>query len=174
MRCFVGLWPSDEVREVLARRPRPEHPGVRWVPPEQWHVTLAFLGQADPDQVCQVLSTLDHGPVIATLGTRVGRLGRSVLMVPVGGVDSLAAAVRSRVATVGSWRETQPFLGHLTLARLRNVAACPWATPLDAPLSWTVDRVAVVVSDLTPEGPHYTTVATQMLAYRTSDTGCDQ
>lgn len=159
-RCFVGLWPSSEVVEALAQRPRPDHPGVRWVPPEQWHVTLAFLGNAEPERVVEALSGLEHPTVTAVVGTRVGRLGRGVLMAPVSGCDSLAAAVRTRVGGVGSWRETQPFLGHLTLARLKNVAACPWATPLDEPLSWTVDEVAVVVSELTPEGSRYTTWAT--------------
>jgi len=160
VRCFVGLWPCDEVRDVLSRRPRPEHPGVRWVTPEQWHVTLAFMGNAEPGSVVEALSGLEHPPVTAVVGTRVGRLGRGVLMAPVSGCDALAAVVRARVEGIGSWRETQPFLGHLTLARLKNVAACPWATPLEAPLSWTVNEVAVVVSELTPSGSRYTTVAT--------------
>lgn len=158
-RCFVGVWPSDEVVEVLAQRARPEHPGVRWVPPEQWHVTLAFLGNADPELVVDALSGLHHPTVTAVVGTRVGRLGRGVLMAPVSGCESLAVAVRGCVEGVGSWRETQAFLGHLTLARLRDVAARPWATPLEAPLSWTVNEVSVVVSELTPSGSRYTTVA---------------
>ncbi len=158
-RLFVGLWPSAEVVASLAQRPQPQHPGVRWVPPQQWHVTLAFVGNAHPDAVVEALGGLEHEPVTATVGTRVGRLGRGVLMVPVSGVETLAAAVRQRVDGIGSWRETRPFLGHLTLARLTNVAACPWATPLAAPLSWMVDEVAVVASELTADGPRYTTVA---------------
>jgi RNA 2',3'-cyclic 3'-phosphodiesterase len=159
-RCFVGVWPSGDVRDALERRPRPEHPGVRWVPPEQWHVTLAFLGNAEPERVVDVLTGLDHPPVTAVVGTRVGRLGRGVLMAPVSGCEPLAMLVRTRVEGVGSWRETNAFLGHLTLARLKNVAACPWATPLEAPLSWAVNEVAVVISELTPQGSRYTTVAT--------------
>ena len=160
VRCFVGVWPSDEVREELSRRPRPQHLGVRWVLPDQWHVTLAFLGNAEPEGVVEALAGLESPPVTAVVGTRVGRLGRGVLMAPVTGCDVLAAAVGARVRGIGSWRETQPFLGHLTLARLKNVAACPWATPLQAPLSWMVNEVAVVVSELTPEGSRYSTVAT--------------
>lgn len=160
VRCFVGVWLSDEVHGALSQRPRPEHPGVKWVPPEQWHVTLAFLGAARVEGLVEVLAGLESPAVTAVVGTRVGRLGRGVLMAPVSGCDVLAAAVRARVDGVGSWRETQPFLGHLTLARLKNVAACPWATPLPAPLSWVVNEVAVVVSELTPEGSRYTTVAT--------------
>lgn len=163
-RLFVGVWPSAEVVAALAQRPQPQHPGVRWVPSQQWHVTLAFLGNADPDRVAEALDDFEHEPVTATLGTRVGRLGRGVLMVPVTGVESLAAAVRQRVGDLGSWRETQPFLGHLTLARLKNVAACPWATPLEAPLSWAVDHVEVVASDLTANGPRYTIVASLPLS----------
>lgn len=50
MRLFVALVPPEEVlAEVEAEvgRRRGEWPGLRWVPGELWHVTLAFLGEVD-------------------------------------------------------------------------------------------------------------------------------
>ena len=49
MRLFVALVPPDEVVEDLAeflapRQEAPEAAGMRWTAPDQWHVTLAFMG----------------------------------------------------------------------------------------------------------------------------------
>ncbi|NIR41602.1 MAG: RNA 2',3'-cyclic phosphodiesterase, partial [Actinobacteria bacterium] len=47
-RLFVAVWPPPSVVDLLARLPRREEPGVRWTTEAQWHVTLRFLGRADP------------------------------------------------------------------------------------------------------------------------------
>lgn len=48
-RLFVALWPDESARTALSATVKglhPAHPEVRWQPPERWHLTLAFLGQA--------------------------------------------------------------------------------------------------------------------------------
>ena len=50
-RLFVAIWPSEAAREALSHtvdEARQAAPDVRWQPPERWHITLAFLGPADP------------------------------------------------------------------------------------------------------------------------------
>ena len=49
-RLFVAVWPPDEVLEELRALPRKDERGVRFVHPDSWHITLRFLGDADPDQ----------------------------------------------------------------------------------------------------------------------------
>ncbi|MYD15087.1 MAG: RNA 2',3'-cyclic phosphodiesterase, partial [Gemmatimonadetes bacterium] len=47
LRLFFALWPPEDVRERLWESLAPlrrARPGVRWVPPERYHVTLRFLG----------------------------------------------------------------------------------------------------------------------------------
>ena len=54
MRLFVGLAVDEAVKETLERltlRLRAKDDGLRWSTPDQWHVTLRFLGNmasADP------------------------------------------------------------------------------------------------------------------------------
>ena len=55
----------------------------------------------------------------AVLGPAVRRLGPSALVVPVAGLDGLAAAVGDATAGVGLPPGPRSFTGHLTLARLR-------------------------------------------------------
>lgn len=78
MRLFVAVWPSPEAHAALAALPRPVTPAVRWTTPDQWHVTLRFLGEVpDPDPVAEALHRLasaatpsstgaaDPGPAVA-------------------------------------------------------------------------------------------------------------
>lgn len=161
-RLFVAAWPSDEVRDVLAALPRAEEPGVRWTTRDQWHVTLRFLGTADVDDAVAALATIDAPTAVATLGPVVSRLGRDAVVVPVRGLDALAAHVVRASAHVGTPPDPRPFTGHLTIARLRARAACGIAgAPFAA--SFPVREVALVRSDTRPEGVRYTTIATRAL-----------
>lgn len=152
-RLWVGLWPPEPVLDLLESLPRPPVDGVRWTRRDQWHVTLAFLGRSDVERVRQSLAALVHPPIEVRLEGRAGRLGRDALVVPVAGADNLAAEVR-RVLGLKPAR----FVGHLTLARLRQRAACGL---VDAPLvaSWVADSVALVASDTLPSGASYRTLA---------------
>lgn len=161
-RIFVAVWPPAIVVDALAAIERPMLHGVRWTRPESWHVTLRFLGDDDPTEVARRLTSLSHGPVQAVLGTAVGRLGATAVVAPVKGLESLAAAVDEALGAA-----PRAFVGHLTLARLGRRAACDPARvaagTLRSPIAWTVERIAVVASDLRPDGAHYTTVSEHSL-----------
>jgi len=92
-RLFVAVWPPPPIVELLAGLPRPEEPGVRWTVPDQWHVTVRFMGDADEESAAEALTSVTAAATTATLGPRVSRLGRSVIVVPVAGLDSVAAEV---------------------------------------------------------------------------------
>lgn len=134
-RLFVAVYPPAPVVESLAALPRPDAPGVRWVPPEQYHVTLRFLPDADPDAVT---AALDAGAPArrqteVVLGPRVSRLGRTVLCVPATGLEELASAVGQATAECAPPPDPRPFRGHVTLARLKHRAACGLAgAPFEA------------------------------------------
>jgi 2'-5' RNA ligase len=93
------------------------------VPPEQWHVTLRFLGRVDPAEVLVALSSAALPRAEAQLGPRVARLGPGALVLPVSGLGGLAAAVRAATARIGDPPDRREFTGHLTLARLRRGSA---------------------------------------------------
>ena len=164
MRLFVAVWPSPEVAGVLESIARPEDPSVRWTTPDQWHVTLRFLGEMAEDDVPSLVRALDavrsQPPRRATMGPATARLGRHVLMVPVAGLDDLGQAVSDASRAFGSAPDDRPFTGHLTLARGRGGHAVPAALAgQPAAGSWPVTEVALVRSHLGPAGACYETLA---------------
>ncbi|MBP2369083.1 RNA 2',3'-cyclic phosphodiesterase [Pseudonocardia parietis] len=162
MRLFVAVTPPpdaiDELRSATAAL-RTGSEQLRWSAPEQWHLTLAFLGEVDDRARQDVVERLGraaarHGPCTLSLAG-AGRFGQRVLWTRVhGDVDRLrrlaasvrAAARRSRIAV-----EDRPYRPHLTLARARGDADL---RPAVAALSgfagreWTADELHLVHSRL--------------------------
>jgi 2'-5' RNA ligase len=150
-RLFVAVWPPDDVVAQLAALPRPELPGVRWTTPDQWHVTLRFLGEADPDDAADRLARAELASATAELGPRVSRLGSGVVTIPVAGLDRLAAAVDAAFDEPPDHR----FRGHLTLARVRRGRSPPGLLGEPFQARFPVDDVTLVVSTLSPHGARY-------------------
>lgn len=163
-RAFVAVWPPPAVGRALAALARPERPGLRWTTPDQWHVTLRFLGRVDPGRVTEAFAGLEPpGPAQAVLGPTVGRFGDRVLHVPVAGLDALAAAVAA-VPGLGP-RPERSFRGHVTLARARGSAAVDLGALTGAPVAgrWPVGEVTLVRSHLDGAGARYEVVARRPL-----------
>ena len=164
-RLFLAAWPSEETLEGVAAIARPTEPGVRWVPPDNWHVTLRFFGEAEVGKVVRRLEHERLPGAVARLGPTIEQLGARYLVIPVDGVDPLAASVLSATADIGQ-NDRRRFRGHLTIARLTpGAASSVIGNRFEA--RFEIDEVALVASDPHPTGVVYRTVAT----FATSATG---
>ncbi len=170
MRLFVGVEPSAGAAAELRRLPRPDAAGVRWLRPEQWHATLRFLGRTDPDEVRAVLARWSagwsdgwSGPApTAALGPTTGVLGDAVVVVPVAGLDDLAASVVDATAHLGEPPESRPFVGHVTLCRFRD-APPDGLVGRPVAASFAVDEVVLFHSRTVDAGPGTTGVVYEVL-----------
>jgi RNA 2',3'-cyclic 3'-phosphodiesterase len=157
-RLFVAIWPSEPVLELLNDLERPRDQGVKWVPSENLHVTLRFLGDADIDEVTD---TLDQAPLpraSVRLGPSIDVVAERSLILPAVGVDDLADVVRSATRGLGTERERPRFLGHMTLARLARRAQPSRSAGRLFEATFDVDEIALVASTLTDAGAVYETV----------------
>ena len=139
MRAFVALVPPAAVLDELAAAVAPvraARPDLRWTPPAQWHLTLAFLGEIDGDALDEgVLPNLTerlaraarrHPPLELALGGS-GRFGDRVLWTrvdPANGPRALAASVGAAARRCGIPVDDRPHRPHLTLARGRPARTC--------------------------------------------------
>lgn len=124
---FVALVPPAEALAPLAaavNRLRNREPELRWIPAHRWHVTLAFLGRAEPnDELLPRLARVAHRHHPAALRVAgAGRFGKRVLFAKVDGdLKPLAAGVARAAARAGYQIEERAFRAHLTLARSGRV-----------------------------------------------------
>ena len=163
MRLFVAVRPTEAVLDAVAGLPRPERPGVRWTTRPQWHVTLRFLDEVDdPAPVVGALATAPLVACSAVVGPQVTVLGRTTVVVPVGGLDALADGVARATATVGAPVGTRAFQGHLTLARVRRGSARELVGEA-LEVRFPVEEVRLVRSRLGPGGSRYDDVFVRQL-----------
>jgi 2'-5' RNA ligase len=159
-RLFLALWLPPEVTSAIEELPRKPRPRMRWVPPDQWHVTLRFLGEADPDDVGAALDDVALPRPDVRLGPGTDVLGDHSLVLPAAGVDELAAVIHRATRDVGGRPSRRRFDGHVTLARLRRRARLDGLVGRRLDAGFAADEVALVESRLRPEGAVYRTMRT--------------
>jgi 2'-5' RNA ligase len=131
VRLFVAVDIPPRVKDAAVRAIEPwrvRFPDARWVPPENWHVTVKFLGRTWPRLVdwvhrgCRAAAG-DIRPFrlgVGSLGMFPGPARARVLWVGLkdeeGGLSALARAVESRLEKEFP-PEKRPFSAHLTVAR---------------------------------------------------------
>ncbi|WP_405497050.1 RNA 2',3'-cyclic phosphodiesterase [Streptomyces sp. NBC_00096] len=131
VRVFIALAPPDDAKEELARELGPAYaayPRMRWNRIEDWHITLAFLGELPAGAVPLLrppLADLAAARRPVRLALRGGgHFDERVLWSGIGGdvegLHLLAADVRAVVKECGIPFEDRPLRPHLTLARARR------------------------------------------------------
>jgi 2'-5' RNA ligase len=184
-RLFVALEPPDPVRRRLAaladelRRAAGRAAGeVRWVAPENVHLTLQFLGAVPEERVPAVEAALRDAaatagrPLSLSLhgagGFPNARRPRVLWAGLEGDVPLLAALVTelgARLAKLGFPPEDRPFAPHLTLGRAKDGRGAPGlagalaaATQAEA-TPWRATELVLFESHLSPKGPRYEVIA---------------
>jgi 2'-5' RNA ligase len=162
VRVFVALTPPpDAVTELwtASEALRTEQPELRWGLPNQWHLTLAFLGEVADVATAGLSERLGcvaarHPPLVLSLGG-AGRFGNRILWIRVRGdtdrLRRLAASVRASARRTRLSVEERPYRPHLTLARARDGADLRRAVAAMAGFegrAWTVDELHLVCSHL--------------------------
>lgn len=182
MRMFIAIDINEEIRaalknlqQQLQNKANIRKGDVKWVTPENIHLTLKFLGEIKDKQVVDVCNIAKdiagrHKSFeldIESVGCFGGRSAR-VLWVGVGkGSNSLLELqkeLEQKLALAGWPPEAREFAGHLTLCRVRNSKAGVKLAAMtedykDFKLGTiSANSVSVYQSQLTPSGPIYTVV----------------
>lgn len=181
MRLFVALELPDQARAAAAgviAELKAAGVDVKWVRPENLHLTLKFLGEA-PDDAAPSLGDALESALAGLAAPQLGLAGcgafprpssPNVIWLGLAGetraLAELAGAVEDALGPLGFPPEERPFTAHLTLGRVRRGRGSPQAPP--APLARAIaglagwqgpafagGTVALMQSNLTPAGPIY-------------------
>ncbi len=173
MRLFVAVpFPEPVVADLDAflspRRDadRRARGGPRWTDPDQWHLTLAFMGSVPDWRADALTERLEEvgarhpaaGLAVAGGGAFPSAASARALWAgvtdPGSRLAALARAVRGAANTVGAEPAGRRFHPHLTLARFpRPVEATRWVRVVEgyAGPEWTASEVVLVESHLGQE-----------------------
>jgi 2'-5' RNA ligase len=187
MRCFIAIDIDDQIRKGLSdlqdelRKKVDIRKGdVKWVRPELTHLTLKFLGEIKDEQVVEVCNiTKDVASRhkrfeldIESVGQFGGRSARVMWIGTGQGSDELLQLqedLEQQLDIAGWPKDTRKFSAHLTLCRIRSSKAGYELSRLSGQYqayklgTMPAYDVSVYQSELTPQGPIYTTMGSYAL-----------
>jgi 2'-5' RNA ligase len=188
VRCFIAIELPDGVkrglRELQAQLKAESSAPVKWVEPENIHLTLKFLGNVAAgriDGIAQAMKEAVRGTPpfsleVKELGVFPNPRRVQIVWVGVSGETEKLATLQKRIesglAKLGFAPENRRFTPHLTLARLRDRATPQEReklgqliaeTEFAAAQSFSVDSVKLIKSQLTREGPIYSQLSSAEL-----------
>lgn len=174
MRLFIAAELPDEMLDALAETSALLRGSVkgRYVAPDSFHVTLAFLGEVAGALVGDAADALDEGcrgidAFEAALGEfgQFGRRSSATLWQgfrDAGTMPQLAESVRASLHERGFTFDAKPFLPHVTLMRACDLRG--GALPMPVLASGTVCAATLFSSDLSGSRPLYEPLHSVMLA----------
>jgi len=162
LRLFLALRLPEPVLDALVRWQGEHLDGVRVVPREALHVTVAFLGSRPAGELPGIVGELREAAAAARQDLHLTasryRETRSVAMLVLDDEAGRAAAfaddVHARLERLGVYRrEARPWLPHLTVARFRQAPRLRLEPP--AMGTFVPSDAAAYLSRLRPSGAQY-------------------
>ena len=177
MRLFFCLELGEEVRQVLAevaRQCRGSLGDGSWVPPENYHLTVRFLGEVQEERVPELLELGKNAAGEAQpFGVKLEVLGgfpqpKAARVLWVGPkaeppeFRELCRRVEEGLRSLGFPPEKKEPVAHVTLARFKNPKDLRvlLARPLPPIPEAKIEGLTLMRSELRPEGAKYTPLAT--------------
>ena len=164
----------------LRRQLEPDCPGVSWVPEENYHVTLRFLGEiAESDYETLDALVRDQYACLMQFEAKLGGIGAfpslrhpAVLWAGVASPDNMFRRLNKVAETaaqcLGLQAEVNRFHPHVTLGRVRarrggkreegRLSATPEALADFEGDVFQIAHVALFLSELSPQGSRYRAV----------------
>lgn len=188
MRSFIAIELPEITRDSLSRiqeELKASAADVKWVKPENIHLTLKFLGEIDADQLSKINLILEAvAKEKKSFSLRLSSLGAfpkvdypRVIWV---GIDQgerqtqeLAKTLEEKIEKLGIPKEDRAFSSHITIGRVKSsLGRDKLVSSLkglqgyfkDNPQEFTVNKITLFKSTLVPAGPIYEAIKEVSLA----------
>jgi 2'-5' RNA ligase len=176
MRTFIAIELPQEIRDYLKKiqeNLKESGADVKWVAPQNIHLTLKFLGELDQQKLKEISHILEDvakekksfSLELAGVGAFPDTNYPRVIWVGLAAgneeTKEIAELLEEKIACLGIAKEDRPFSAHLTLGRIRSgLNRIKLVQALNA---WTqsetsqfrAQKITLFKSTLTPKGPVY-------------------
>ena len=184
LRLFVAITIPDAIREEMIRVQRDLKPlvprsAVRWARPEQFHLTLRFLGDVPSERVGGLRESVRvvcaDAPAVPLRAEGVGFFpnARSPRVIWIGISDdenrlvNLQRKIENAVQPFTTEQGGERFAGHVTLGRFKQLNRFDingLTNESEAMKNrifgeWTAREIEIIRSELSPTGARYTSLA---------------
>jgi len=179
MRAFIAIELLPEVKDSLSRlqnQLKESGADVKWVEPQNIHLTLKFLGERDDKKIEKVMQILDEvakdkNPFqihVSSLGAFPKTDSPRVIWVGIDKGDyetkTIAKELEEKIAKIGIPKENRPFSSHITIGRTRSPQNREKLVQnlrklkdslCGQNLEFAATKITLFKSTLTPKGPIY-------------------
>jgi 2'-5' RNA ligase len=183
-RLFIALPVPDDIKEKLRCAQAEIRSGlradpVRWVRPEQIHLTLKFLGNVPVARTDELVESVRAACIsVEPLQLTAGKIGffpnahqPRVIWADIAGETELLERLQSQIeratSTFADAQKDHRFSAHLTIGRIKEIRPAD-ARALEQAASeftetvfgnWTAATVEIMRSELASDGSRYTRIA---------------
>lgn len=188
IRCFLAIELSAELVQALKKvsddLKNQGAKGVRWVHPDNIHLTLQFLGEISGDMLAclkkSLLSVVKEFPYFPVAVRGLGAFSSTrkprviwIGITPSNEIIALQKSIEMTCSRCGIQPEERSFSPHLTLGRVSKTCSPEELSQLSRILTTTqiqhlgsmqAQRVTLFRSELRPSGPVYSRIAQFPLA----------
>lgn len=178
-RCFVAIELNEKIKKELGsfiEELRPIGPELKWVRPENLHITLKFLGEVKEEKIDRIKKALQdilkpRKPfTIKIKGTGHFPEKKRPRVIWAGVEDSedlfsLQKEVEGSLSGLGFREEEREFRGHITLARVKDPSGIEKLLERISLFKekdfgiQEVNEIVLMKSDLRPDGARYERMA---------------
>ena len=172
MRTFIAVEIPKEIRQAVGEyinSIKECMKDVKWVEPQNLHFTIKFLGEVKNSDIRNIKECVENvanefssfALGLSDTGFFPSKYKPKVVWIGVdGGKDTLLDLYQDMercFEQYGYDREAKTYSPHLTIGRVKKfkMVTAPENLPDFEPVMFTVSRLAVMKSTLTPEGPIY-------------------
>ncbi len=169
----IKLHPSDKLLNLCEELHQKLHQDkIKWVDPQNIHITLKFFGETAEDQIDKIVGAMDEAVFDSSpfeLHLRhVGIFGSSynprVIWIGIEAseqLNELYQNLRFNLEEIGYEYDRQNFVPHLTIGRIKNIKNKKYFQKVIDGFKHTdiqkemVDKLILFESILRPQGPEY-------------------
>ncbi len=179
MRTFIAIELPQEIKDSLAQlqdKLKASGADIKWVEPQNIHLTLKFLGEINEDKLNKVISIMESVAestkpfdiCICSVGAFPRISSPRVIWVGLDKGDTeskaIAKSLEEKIQKLGIPKEKRPFSSHITLGRTKSSLNMVKLVRDLKPrindfgienLEFLVTKITLFKSTLTPKGPVY-------------------